>query len=212
MADSFQGEWWITDSGDLIFADGDAGELNHEAVVFDHVVQALANRLMLCDAPFCDLGAMLQTDIDRQGGTEPVGFRTLVNDWGDAEARNGHPELYDDPHEEVRQAAEFTNEQWSILTDDNYDCRLWAIKELGWIRMARTDVECWSLTRKNLKLIADGIHEAYGTEFLNGRGHCAHFTIEDRWKGKVYRGLPLYLIESECPRTIMDFCLACEGV
>lgn len=32
------GEWWITQDGETIYADQDIGELGHEAIAFDHMV------------------------------------------------------------------------------------------------------------------------------------------------------------------------------
>jgi len=40
-----KGEYWITDSGDIIFADGDVGDFNHEGYIIDSLASLIADEV-----------------------------------------------------------------------------------------------------------------------------------------------------------------------
>lgn len=43
LSEDTRGEYWITDSGDVIYADGDIGDMNHETIIIDQLTGTFLN-------------------------------------------------------------------------------------------------------------------------------------------------------------------------
>lgn len=80
------------------------------------------------------------------------------------------------------------------------DAREYAMKHLGWKRMAGNSVETWTLTSNDLRSIADGIWDAYGEQ-----AEGEEFTIYVYSNQKTYWDVPLEVIESGNPVKLVHY-------
>jgi hypothetical protein len=209
-----QGEYWIDDSGNAIFADGDVGDMNHEMVVADGLVRQFLDVM--------DIGAYeehvggLQDHEDEirawcleEGGVEedPEGYDPEDPDDAKWLAENAEAlELInDDPIEFARDlvrgrigkhfpAKDQFDDAWAIACGSGvHDAREYAMKYNGWKRVARHNVETWTLTANDLKVIADGLSDAAGGDEIDPD---ETFNIEVRSTRKYYTDVPWSDIDS----------------
>lgn len=156
------GEWWYSDTGDLIFADGETGDYNHEAVVIKTVID------LMCDV----LGVENKWDCDRQW------FRVALSD---APSEKGELqnaiircakkagfkgdlwdfEVYEYIMSElVRQGrSEEEVKGMSSVLNDHLDSREFSIRFWKWIRIAGNNMELPDLTPRTLKRAAEALEE-----------------------------------------------------
>lgn len=138
-----QGEYWITGS-DVLFADGDVGDTNHEGIVIDH-----ARRELLClagadtlDTEFCtekDFLAAMQELAEDLKEDAPHGFNDAV-DLACRIAEDSIPNGLGDCAKELG------------------DTRIFAIKTWNWIWVKKNNIAANSPTQDTLKQIKQGIN------------------------------------------------------
>ncbi len=75
----------------------------------------------------------------------------------------------------------------------NADARVYSMQYDGWKRVARHEIETWTLTAHDLKVIADGLSDAAGGEEL---GPDETFNIEGRSTKKYYTDVTWAEIDS----------------
>lgn len=144
-----RGEWWIDDSGTALYADGDVGDMGHEAYVIDSLTRRL-------------LSAM---DIDSEGGniddkhhkkliTERMredGFDGTIEEFVEKAAE----QCWKDP-DQRRAAIEV------VYNIGQMDARMYGMRYDGWKRVQGHNIETWSLRPHDLKTITDGLYDAAG--------------------------------------------------
>jgi hypothetical protein len=147
------GEYWITDTGGLIPADGDYGD-SHEDVVIGIVITKILDAIGHGDLEFSDR----------------VSFRCWLND-------EYFPDAYgwdeEDPYgrlaKELSKSIKNPVEELKAITGHpEDDARLVAINLWGWIRLAGFNAELPSLSERNLKRLGEGILDALFEEGEEG--------------------------------------------
>lgn len=144
-----RGEWWIDDSGSTTFADGDIGDVGHEA----HAWEA-----------FSGIDEDKRDELAEIGGINPVeldlyefGVHKLKEEDGKSE-----DEIDEMTDKEIDEAGwEFLEEegvdieflQWLLKTGK--DARDFAMEKHGWIRVQNDNFQFWKFDDKTLKNIRD---------------------------------------------------------
>lgn len=189
------GEWWIDDSGNAIFADG---EYNHESYVM-HTVQS---KYLEVDEFTDPTSSEFMEQFITENWEETVEW--LINSEGLIQEEERQLALSDmnsestsNPGETFFQLALYnmvladmlkingaTEEEAQVAAGQG-DVRLYAAKNWGWKRMVGRDVESFSLSKKDLILIANGIYDAYSEE-----GTQLTYNIFSYSNSKWYRDLP----------------------
>ena len=168
-----RGEFWINDSGNAIYADGDIGDYNHEGYVLESVRGQYVE-----DVEFLDWDDTLKQKAKEQYKKE---FR-------DGEI------IDDDPHNlafRYFQEEGMTEEEWEIANEGG-DAREFAMKHWGWKRLEGTNIETYYLKNSDLEKIADGLYDAYQDDALNG-----YFNIYVYSTNKWYTDIPYVNIENK---------------
>ena len=199
MSDA-HGEWWLVE-GQAHFADGDVGDINHLGFLFDTLASELAEALVAHEE-FSDLGLLLRSGCEAEHGLDPPMLRQEILDWSDQAARRtGRDELYEDPYTVLREAIDWDETRWDILTDDgdNNDGRLWAIEHRGWVRLADNRLECWKITKSVLKMISDALWDVYEDDSYRQK-----FTIEERSSNTLYKDVPYATIADAAPSKLRE--------
>lgn len=187
IAERFSGEWWIID-GSASFADGDIGDMNHEAYVISYARHSLADSdeegefLSWQEREATEIAESLAEqelfDVDKERileecKSDPVGF--LINHLDNS---NIDQELF------------------FVANGNHSDPRRYAIEKLGWKRLMGNTVETWHLTVSDLKNIGSGLWDAYGDQMEDEAeaGDEPEFNIEVVSAKKVYWNVPFDVI------------------
>jgi len=147
------GEYWITDKGSLIAADGEYGD-SHEDVVIGVVIRRVLDAIGHGNLEFSDR----------------ISFREWLNDVYFPESYGWDEE---DPYgrlaKEFAKSTKHPAEELRVITGDpEDDARLVAINLWGWIRLAGFSAELPDLSETNLKRLGEGIIDALFEEGFDG--------------------------------------------
>ncbi len=160
----FNGEWWLID-GVAHFADGDIGDMNHNAYVLQYLGCSLIDALADACQGYPELKRIVLMLVSEDGHLDRVALRCAMNDWADRAQRDGRltVEEADDIHGWLRARIDWDPVRYRMLMSDDTELpKDYAIENLGWVRVVGTNVEAWRLDRPTLRKIADGLYDAYG--------------------------------------------------
>jgi hypothetical protein len=142
------GEWWIDDSGTALYADGDVGDMGHEAYVIDLLTRRLLNAMDV-DTDDEHVGNLSDKENRKliQASMKEDGFDGTIEEFVEEAAKS----IWKD--EKQREAA-------IDIADGRGDARKYGMQYDGWIRVAGHGFECWELTPSVMKHMGDGIYDA----------------------------------------------------
>jgi hypothetical protein len=159
-----RGEYWFDESGYAIYADGDVGDMNHEA----HVIQRCAGEVAsMFNCELSDMDTYIETD----SGIEQCIIETIIDELDEA-SEEMIDNIKNDPADAI---GEYIKNKFNMSESDAYslvmtaygavtDAREYAIEKWNWSRVHGSSIEVKMLTRKQLKLVADGIWNALEEE------------------------------------------------
>lgn len=144
------GEWWIDDSGTALYADGDVGDMGHEAYVIDMLTRRLLNAMDV-DTDSEHVGNLMDKENKKLilASMKEEGFDGTIEEFVEEAAKT----IWKDPKQ--REAA-------IDIADGRGDARKYGMQYDGWIRVAGHGFECWELTKEVLKHMGDGLYDAIG--------------------------------------------------
>lgn len=144
------GEYWITESGDVQYADGDVGTYNHEGYVLDTIQRQIIDAFGL-DRDF-DQGEF----VDWEGFVQEL-VREKAEEYG--------LDVDDEDAILARAIAEegITQEEFD-LAQGRGDARLHAVQKWGWKVVHGHYISTWTLMDQDKKAIARGIGEILDQE------------------------------------------------
>lgn len=194
------GEWWIDESGNATFADGDVGDMNHEAVVI-HQIQAKY-------AEDFDRGEYIDWEgfIKHISGekmqeayADPAVMQEVLGIMGLSTAEQMSTiDLHDLAYHLMLQNG-MSEEEWQ-LANGGGDARLFAAKNWGWKRLDGTRVETWTLTPQDLKAIANGLWDAYQDDAEAGT-YSIFVASSQKW----YTDIPYAVIADGKPLALREY-------
>lgn len=195
------GEWWIDESGGVEFADGDAGDMGHEAVVADRLTRIFLDRINSGATHDERVGTLadheddIVTYLEHRGvkredaKNDPINalYEVMADIWKKNRSRH-----------EFKTWDQFDDAFWIAVSGPSgqRDARVYAMKYDGWKRVANDSIETWTLTRDDLKAIADGLGEIYTQDGIEDIPPDDTFNIEVRGSKKYYTGVPWSAIDS----------------
>jgi hypothetical protein len=177
--DVLDGEWWLEDSGDPTFADGDIGDINHEMAAFQSAIGVDFEHDIYVDVE--DAGQQVLDTVQARSEEEYYKgvLQRLAEDtgnsveellsaenavdvgldegyWFNVIERSAGSEIKDDVYAEflIAQGGNEESIRW-FQQHPNADAREWAIKTQGWIRVAGTNFQLWEFTDEAKESIAD---------------------------------------------------------
>lgn len=187
---SLRGEYWIDDSGESWYADGDVGDINHEGMVIDLV------RRQVLD----DLGVDTSSEeyVDVIGKYYDQIFDNIKDDLN-------KEQLIEWENEEFEKVIKFYLKSQNVENVDEkldvvygrMDGRDYGMKFLGWKRMKGNVIQTETLTNDDIKIINRGIYSAYGDEINDDDDDDEEpvFNIEVNSTRSWYEDIPLSVIE-----------------
>lgn len=197
-----RGEWWIEDSS-VMWADRDVGDSGHMEHVLDHVSGEFLDALrehpvfynLWPDLQFLeqayDLGMLCET----------------INNWADREHGDGRlpEEVTENTYSWLAEQISWSEEKLAILIghdiDGDRDPRNYAIKHLGWVKVAQNTLACWTLDHTTLRRITRGLDEIL--QDFDGNTDELLFDITTHCDDVAYYDVPLALIDGAEAETII---------
>ncbi len=186
---TLRGEWWFQD-GQAVYADGDTGDMNHEAFVIDSL------RRQIID----ELGA----DAD---GLDYVGDFDAVAD----DIFNSIGDEFTPEEKEQWSNEQYTSVIWSYLKrtgnknllekmayafSNTHDPREYALIHWKWQRVKGNNIQTQTLTEQDLKNIVRGLSDAYGDD-INDENEDPSFNIEVMSTRSWYSDIPMSVLEKK---------------
>ena len=196
-----QGEYWITNDGNAMYADGDIGDYNHESYVIQQIQSQYApdeyDRMEYVD------WEQFEKDIAKQGYHKALAAARTPEEKKEVDE-------YWDSDDYLNQY--FKNELG--MSDDEIiiarghsgiDPREFAIKHWGWKRVVDENIETWYATANDMTTIASGLWDAYQDSAERGKYNIYSYAYK-RWFNEV----PFYVLESGDVARLRQFGLRAE--
>lgn len=151
---TLNGEYWITNDGTVMYADGDIGDYNHEGYVFEYMQNEI----------------MDEFNVDDDSGDWERVKQKIVQEILDSEDEQTRAQLEEFVEDEGKEALILAKlkeidpqnaEEKMKIAEGLGDAREFAIKNWGWKRVAGNDIESSSLTPKDMQAIAQGIGDIH---------------------------------------------------
>lgn len=154
------GEYWFDDSGTTMYADGDVGDMNHEA----YVIQACNNAIL----SHFDI----YSENDSIESVERVILKKIIDSLNiedEEEYDKVWFEMTEDPASAIieyleKDNFENANDTVFIAYGSSRDAREYAIKNWGWARVHGNSIEVQTLNTETLKNVKRGISNALEEE------------------------------------------------
>lgn len=185
------GEWWIDSCGTAIFADGDIGDINHEAYVIDLVVHEVLGILDIdIDDEIC---GTLEGDLVSRITKDHLPDGITYNEDEDEIYEDGESvgDFYDWVKKEIQECGYYDADKASAVYDTcrgAMDARVFGIQHMGMYRVHGTYIQTWTLTKEDLRKILEGLHDAHYD--LDERGANIEWYIEVSSSKRYYSGIP----------------------
>lgn len=185
------GEYWADDLGQVLFADGDIGDFNHESIALDFLTRRIFDILDFQDDELNDkyYGPISEwekklcefLECSKSSLIEALTVSLLKNL---ADEKEKNPEYTHSWTDENKLSA-------AILAAFNFqDPSLYMIQHEGWIRTKGNNLEIWEITNQNLDLLASVIYE-----IEQDTPHVTEeFTLESRGEEICYTGVSYAVI------------------
>lgn len=156
------GEYWFDDSGDAMYADGDVGDMNHEAYVIQRCIYDVLGSFDIHD----------DSEYPSIEKNEDVILEIIVDSMNIEDENEKYEklqELKDDPASAIidyLKTQNFPNAEETVFIayDSRGDAREFAIKNWGWSRVHGKHIEVQTLNSETLKNVKRGILNALEQE------------------------------------------------
>ncbi len=194
---ALRGEWWFQD-GQAIYADGDTGDMNHEAFAADSLKRQIIDELG-ADASGIDYVSdftVVADDIFNSIGDE---FTPEENEqWSDGQytsviwsylKRTGNKDLL---------------EKMAYAFSHTHDPREYALIHWGWQRVKGNNIQTQTLTEQDLRNIVSGLSEAYGDD-MDDTEKEPTFNIEVMSTRSWYSDVPISVLEKRNPTALNPY-------
>lgn len=153
-----RGEFWIEDGGQVMGADGDIGDYNHEGYVIEMAQSSIASDFGHYDEDWDEAKIKIakeKYDEAMQQATTPQQKQQVQAQWDED---NGESFLLQALKENGVQ------DELYAIAEGFGDAREFGMKHWGMKKLVGNSVETWTLTRNDMVTIASGTWDAYQEE------------------------------------------------
>lgn len=195
-------EYWIDQSGNIIEADGDGHQYNHEDRAIEEA-QSIVRRKFSSHPLFSEMASVIFGEQGDYGSFDPIGSREYMNNWIDNAVSNGDltEDEGDDIYGTITNQTGVDEELFDIAVGNGRDgsARDYAIKNWKWIALRGINLEMPDLSRESLSRSIKGIRQAFGD-----KADVLNFNITERMRNNYYSEIPFFEMERG-PMAINNF-------
>lgn len=146
-----RGEYWIDNSGSNMYADGDIGDRGHEAHVLDMIQHEIIDKF---GYDKFDLGEYIDWD----------GFTSQLAKDKTEEYGMNPDEVSEDEVVNKAFKDEGIDDEAIYIANGRGNAREYAMKHWGWKAVRGHDIESWTLTPRDMQIIARGLESILDDE------------------------------------------------
>lgn len=188
------GEWWIID-GEPIFADGDIGDMNHEAYVVQSIQSKYAydefNRGEWIDWDGFKLKLAREKYEEENGKIDDDFWSRLIDNF---------PKIIKKSYLEGLKELGMTDEEYQIAEGQG-DARDYGMKHLGWKRVHGNSIQTYELTGSDLKEITNGLYDINGDDI----DPTEEFEIEVMSTVTMFENVPWSILSEDSLSLLMPY-------
>lgn len=183
-------EYWIDDSGNILEANGEGYEYNHEARAIEEA-QSIVKEKSSSHPVFSNLVNSIFGEKGNYDHYDPIGSREEMLNWADNAIIEGiiTEEQGDDICGTIAKESGVDEELLDIALGHggNYAARDYAIKNWNWMALRGVNLEMPNLSRHTLLSAIKGINKVFGE-----KAEVIKFNITERASNKYYPDVPFY--------------------
>jgi hypothetical protein len=193
-----RGEWWIDNHGQATFADGDAGDVNHEGVVRDYLIREFLGYFDIeSDEEYVEPLGKYEDQIKQHFVEEGN-----INNEVDSEKYDNDPARYMlkvlGSRRVIKDKKQLAFAFFIAYGTTSRDAREYALVYWKWKRVKGEWIETWNLTSEDVKIMYRGLWDAYSDalgEPEEGEEEPV-FNIEVRSNNTRYYNVPIEVMKS----------------
>lgn len=207
------GEYWITDSGQALYADGDFGDMNNEMYVIDLARNNIAEMdgYHIEDESVWESWKEMKAKEILEEKLEELDekiYELEDNEQDTSELLKQKDKIWEMSQDLPYYAYEIITENTENegfdealfdIAENHGDPRKYAIKNWGWKRLEGSNIETWTLSQKDLDIIAKGLFGAYDMDVENNT-----FNIYVYGNNRFYNNVNYDDIENKDLRAIVS--------
>ena len=156
MYDKISGEYWINDIGNIEAADGNIGDMNHEMIAYQHIIQEYLPSLISFAE---ELGISTEGIDEYEAVNDASVVSKLLNEIINQLKTNNQPDI----DKYVMRQISAKNEVYKILQERG-DPTLYVMKYNGWVAIRSMNIELYGYNEQKRKILAHGIGEIMDEE------------------------------------------------
>ena len=214
-----RGEWWIDESGSTIFADGNVGDYDHEAIVVQNLVHIILSHFGIEEDEPGELASYEDTIRDNLIDDGRLSEEELKI-WNNEEGGGGPMDIIIARllEDKVFETTEQTNDAVSIAYGSSKDARDYAMHYWRWKVMKtygkEIDIQTWFLKPDDLGIIVRGVNSI--VENTDDPDDSDKEVGEDGYEGprvnvtvqatgKYFNDIPLAVLEKKMPQNLHNY-------
>lgn len=188
---ALQGEWWILPEGEVLYADGEIGDVDHVSLVLERAATEVLDALEAMPGEWAEHTWKVLSESYERFGLDIAVLSRLIRDRCDEGIATGQlpPEASPDPLGYLIEQG-VPEVSLELLTSTTADERRLAMKHWGWIRLRGSCVTLWGLSKAKLDQLAEGLYEVFDEAVYK-----AEFCLEDAQTNIVYALVPWAAID-----------------
>ena len=195
------GEWWIDNHGEAMFADGDVGDMNHEAYVIQYLTNEFLNFFGLDDQEKGDL-SQYEEDV-----ADVLRSKGVITDENEEDFSNDPWNFVYEwlkTQNYMKDEGQLQEAFFIALGSTQRDAREYALKHWKWKRMKGNVIQTQQLTPEDLKIIVSGVHNAYGDQ-MEDEDVDPTFGLEVMATRSWYGDIPLSVLEKKSTMALNQY-------
>lgn len=192
-----RGEWWFED-GQAVFADGAAGDINHEGYALDGIKRQLLDALGVDMGSYDYAPELSEVNEEILQNIQDELRPEEIEQWQKGTMADVEKILEKYFH---RKGDHDDLERLKYIMSPSLDAREYALKYWGWQRVKGRVIETWTLTPEDLRNIINGLDDAYGEEMEEDQTFNIAVLKTESW----YRDVPLAVLETKDPAALYQY-------
>ena len=182
--EGLRGEFWLS-NGTAEQADGDIGDMDHENFAVQAARSDIVDKLELnINTDYYNWDEICSEIINNNPNLDSI-IRQL---------RPGNTTI-ETASKKLSDYYGISQKTWEVAANCGEDPRIWAARELGWVRLADNNLQMVGVSTSKLIEIADGLFDAYGDDVLD-KTFDIEVIYKDSNQSRMYYDVPFSTIES----------------
>lgn len=190
MYNKISGEYWINNYGGIQYADGNIGDMNHEMIAYQHIIEKFIGELVSFAN---ELGISTEGIDEYEAVNDPSIISKLLDEITEKLKANNEPDI----DKYIMRQISAHRDAYKILKERG-DPTLYMMQYEGWIAVRSMNIELYGYNEKKRQSLARGIGEIMDDEGIEQLSEDFNF-----YDLKTHKQTYLSLEDIEQPQIMM---------